>query len=101
KSAVETLIFRARKQLAQALDTSVKQPVRRAAGALNLGWLVNALRGLLGAGCAKLAVAGFGVVAAGLAGGGYAVSQALSDTSSRSVSAVPVTGGASSSPATP
>jgi RNA polymerase sigma factor (sigma-70 family) len=101
KSAVETLIFRARRHLAQALVTAVKQPVRHAAGALNLGWLVNALRGLLGAGGTKLAAAGFGVVAAGLAGGGYGVSQALSDTSSRSVSAVTVTGGASSSPATP
>jgi RNA polymerase sigma factor (sigma-70 family) len=101
KSAVETLIFRARRHLAQALDTAVMQPVRHAAGALNLGWLVNALRGMLGAGGTKLAAAGFGVVAAGLAGGGYAVSQALSDTSSRSVSAVTVTGGVSSSPGTP
>src|SRR5438105_5787910 len=88
QSAVETLIFRARRHLAQALDTNVKQPARRVAGALNLGWLANALRGLLtGAGGAKLAAAGLGLIAAGLAGGGYAVSQALSESSARSTEA--------------
>jgi hypothetical protein len=84
QSAVETLIFRARRHLAQALDQNVKQPARRVVSALNLGWLANALRGLLtGAGGAKLAAAGLGLVAAGLAGGGYAVSQALSESSTR------------------
>src|SRR5581483_6657968 len=77
QSAVETLIFRARRYLARALDTSVKQPARRIASALNLGPIVAAIRSwLAGAGAVKLG-AGAVVVAAGLAGGGVAVSQSL------------------------
>src|SRR5207237_7645600 len=44
QSAVETLIFRARRYLANALDSTVKQPARRVASALNLGPLVAAIR---------------------------------------------------------
>src|SRR5438105_12360960 len=83
QSAVETLIFRARRYLAKALDNTVKQPARRIASALNLGPLVTAIRGwLAGAGAVKLG-AGAAVVAAGLAGGGIAVSQSIGGSPKR------------------
>ncbi len=55
-SAVETLIFRARRHLAKALENTVTRPARRVVGVLNLPSLLTALRGLLAnAGAAKLA----------------------------------------------
>src|SRR5262249_14475028 len=55
-SAVETLIFRARRRLAETLDRSLKQPARRIASALNLGQLASVVRGLLlRGGAAKIA----------------------------------------------
>ena len=53
-SAVETLIFRARRRLAQALDTSGK-PLRAALKALNAGPLAALFRSLLAGGGAKIA----------------------------------------------
>jgi RNA polymerase sigma factor (sigma-70 family) len=68
-SAVETLIFRARRHLAKALENNVSRPARRVAGALNLPSVLTALRGLLAnAGAAKLA-AGVAVLTVAAAGG--------------------------------
>jgi RNA polymerase sigma factor (sigma-70 family) len=68
-SAVETLIFRARKHLAKALETTVSRPTRRVAGALNLPALLTVLRGMIGgAGVAKLAV-GTAALTVALTGG--------------------------------
>ena len=75
-SAVETLIFRARRHLAQALERNVKQPARKIASALNLGPLAGALRDLLARGSAAQLATG-AVVAVGVAGGGFAVSYTL------------------------
>jgi RNA polymerase sigma factor (sigma-70 family) len=75
-SAVETLIFRARKHLAQALERSVKQPARRIATALNLGPLGTLLRDLLARSAAAKLAAGAAVVVA-TAGGGFGVSYTL------------------------
>jgi hypothetical protein len=67
RSAVETLIFRARKMLAQQLE----QPaVRRVREALGIAPLLNLLRGLVGGTPAVVKVAGAVVV---LAGAGVAV----------------------------
>jgi RNA polymerase sigma factor (sigma-70 family) len=69
QSAVETLIFRARRHLAQALERTVVKPVRKSARALNAGPLIGAAKALLGgAGAVKLA-AGAAVVAVALIGG--------------------------------
>ncbi len=70
-SAVESLIFRARRHLAQALTDSVKKTGRAIASVLPFRWLVEALRGLgggvsgggLAAGAAALVVAIGGGVA--------------------------------------
>jgi RNA polymerase sigma-70 factor (ECF subfamily) len=68
-SAVETLIFRARRHLAKALENSVSRPARRVAGVLNLPSLLTTLRGLLAdAGAAKLA-AGVAVLTVAATGG--------------------------------
>ena len=77
QSAVETLIFRARRHLAQALEGSVKRPARRVVAGLNLGSGLAALRGWLfgTSGAAKLAAAG--ALAVGLAGGGVLVEHAV------------------------
>jgi RNA polymerase sigma factor (sigma-70 family) len=77
QSAVETLIFRARRHLAEALEGGVTKPARRALAGLNLGPAIAALRGwIVGApGAAKLAAAG--ALALGLAGGGLIVEQAI------------------------
>ncbi|MDX6472913.1 MAG: hypothetical protein QOK22_1729 [Gaiellaceae bacterium] len=60
QSAVETLIFRARRTLAEQLQ----QPLRRARQALGLGPLVGALRGWLGGGSLAIKAAGAAVVVA-------------------------------------
>ena len=66
-SAVETLIFRARRTLAKGLEADA-QPPRRLVGGLNIGSVATALKGLLGgAGATKLAAAGAVVVAASVA----------------------------------
>src|SRR4051794_39044336 len=76
-SAVESLIFRGRRFLANALE-----PARRAAGAINLGWLLGPVRGLLASGRAIATGAGTGTkIAAGvalLAAGGGGVGAGLS-----------------------
>jgi RNA polymerase sigma-70 factor (ECF subfamily) len=60
-SAVETLIFRARKLLAQQLE----QPLKRVREALAVGPLLNLLRGMLGGAPAAVKAAGVVVIAAG------------------------------------
>src|SRR3954451_9427478 len=76
-SAVESLIFRGRRYLANALE-----PAKRAAGAINLGWLLGPVRGLFAGGRAVAAGAGTGTkIAAGvalLAAGGGGVGAGLS-----------------------
>src|SRR5205823_5000333 len=85
--AVGTVIFRARRQLARALENGAKKQLRRVAQALNLGPILAAGRSLLaGAGGAKLGATGVGVLAAGLVGGGYAVNIALWQHGSSSAS---------------
>jgi RNA polymerase sigma-70 factor (ECF subfamily) len=61
RSAVETLIFRARKLLAQQLE----QPVRRVREALGLGPLLNLFRGLLNGTPAVVKAAGAVAILAG------------------------------------
>jgi RNA polymerase sigma-70 factor (ECF subfamily) len=61
RSAVETLIFRARRTLAAQLET----PVRRVRQALGVGPLLAALRGLAGGGSLAVKAAAVAVVAAG------------------------------------
>src|SRR5262249_261664 len=69
-SAVETLIFRARRHLAQALEQGVKQPAKRLATVLNVPAAAAWIRGLLaGAGTAAKLGAGAAIVA--VAGGGF------------------------------
>jgi RNA polymerase sigma factor (sigma-70 family) len=60
QGAVETLIFRARRSLADRLERPARPRIRHA---LDAGWLVAALKGLLGAGAATKAVATATVVA--------------------------------------
>src|SRR5207244_7413922 len=48
QSAVETLIFRARRYLASTLENGVKQPLRKVAKVLNIGSLLGGLRMLFG-----------------------------------------------------
>src|SRR4051812_8044831 len=63
QSAIETLIFRARRTLAEGIAAG--RPRRRLVGGLNVGSLATALKGLLGgAGAAKVTAAGVAVVAA-------------------------------------
>jgi RNA polymerase sigma factor (sigma-70 family) len=69
QSAVETLIFRARRHLARALERAVVKPVRKTTRALNAGPLIGAAKALFGgAGAMKLA-AGAAVLAVALIGG--------------------------------
>jgi RNA polymerase sigma-70 factor (ECF subfamily) len=75
RSAVETLIFRARKMLAQQLE----QPVRRVREALGVAPLLNLLRGLVGGTPAAVKAAGAVVV---LAGAGVAVQPLVTPTHS-------------------
>ena len=71
-SAVETLIFRGRRHLAQALTDSVKKSGRAIASVFNLRWLFDALKGLGGgAGSAGMAAGAVGLVVA--IGGGVAI----------------------------
>jgi RNA polymerase sigma-70 factor (ECF subfamily) len=64
-SAVETLIFRGRRNLAKGLE---EKDGRRLVGGLNVGSLLTALKGLLGgAGAAKLALGGAAVIATAVA----------------------------------
>ena len=83
-SAVETLIFRARKYLAKALV----EPGKRVAGALNLPWLWNLVRSFLaGAGVATKIAAGVALLA--VAGGGADLGMAVGSThASRPVASV-------------
>jgi RNA polymerase sigma factor (sigma-70 family) len=80
-SAVESLIFRGRRYLANALE-----PAKRAAGAINVGWLVQPVRALLASGRSVVAGAGAGAkVAAGVAllaagGGGVGVGLSVGST---------------------
>jgi RNA polymerase sigma factor (sigma-70 family) len=61
-SAVETLIFRARRHLAQALTDQVKKTGRAVASVFNLRWLFDLVKGLGGgAGSAGVAAIGGGV----------------------------------------
>jgi RNA polymerase sigma factor (sigma-70 family) len=60
-SAVETLIFRARKMLARQLE----QPLQRLRQALGLGPLLSLVRGLIGGSPAAVKAAGVIVIAAG------------------------------------
>ena len=72
-SAVETLIFRARRELAASLEVDGKRRKRPVAGLLDIGLLLSRLRALLGgAAPAKLAT-GAVLVAVGGAGIGSAV----------------------------
>jgi RNA polymerase sigma-70 factor (ECF subfamily) len=59
QAAVETLIFRARRRLASNLERVVPRPrvLARVRHALDLGWLVPALKGLIGGGAAANAAA--------------------------------------------
>ena len=87
-SAVETLIFRARKHLAKALDNAVARPARRVVGVLNLPSLLTALRGMLAnAGAAKLAAGA--VVFTVAASGGVAAELAVSAAPAKSRGAGP------------
>ena len=61
RSAVETLIFRARRTLAAQLEA----PARRARQVFGVGQLLAALRGLAGGGSLALKAAGVAVLAAG------------------------------------
>src|SRR4051812_1438103 len=87
-SAVESLIFRGRRFLANALE-----PAKRAAGAINLGWLVGPARSLLAGGRTLLTGAGAGTkIAAGvalLAAGGGGVGVGLSVGSSHHATPAP------------
>jgi RNA polymerase sigma factor (sigma-70 family) len=87
-SAVETLIFRARKMLAQQLE----QPLKRVREALGIGPLLNLLRGMLEATPTIAKAAGVVAVAAGAT-----VAAKPLVTSDRPASAMPA--GVSTSPA--
>ncbi len=100
QSAVETLIFRARRYLANALEQGVKEPLRKVAKALNIGSLLGGLRALLGGATAAKVATGVALVGMGAAGGGIALSHTFSSThatkrgaSVRPVVAVPARGG--------
>src|SRR5439155_5939392 len=97
-SAVETLIFRARRHLAQALERNVKQPARKIASALNLGPLAGAFRDLFARGGAAQLATG-AVVAVGVAGGGFAISYTLGATSAADASSPSAAGVVGSSQA--
>ncbi len=83
-SAVETLIFRARRHLAQALTNPIKKSGRAFAAALNLRWILDVVRGVsagiggagLAAGAASLLVAVGGGIAFHMTGHGSSVSHA-------------------------
>jgi RNA polymerase sigma factor (sigma-70 family) len=94
-SAVETLIFRARRHLAWALEhpgEKQKTPARRLLDLLGLGWLRNLF---IGAGpIAKLAV---GAALLAVTGGGAAVE--MTDAHARPVPAAPVAHVPASAPA--
>jgi RNA polymerase sigma factor (sigma-70 family) len=69
-SAVESMIFRGRRFLANALE-----PSKRAAGAINVGWLLQPIRAFFsGAGAATKIAAGAALVAAGAGGVGVGLS---------------------------
>src|SRR4051794_36879668 len=95
-SAVESLIFRGRRFLANALE-----PAKRAAGAINLGWLVGPARSLLAGGRTLLTGAGAGTkIAAGvalLAAGGGGVGVGLSVGSSHHATPAPTSSPAAAS----
>jgi RNA polymerase sigma factor (sigma-70 family) len=82
-SAVETLIFRARRHLAQALTDSVKKTGRAVASIFNLRWLFNALEGLGGGASSVGMVAGAASIVVAI-GGGMAVVVATHASASRS-----------------
>ncbi len=79
-SAVETLIFRARRHLASALTDSVKKSGKAITSIFNIRWLFNFLRGLGGgAGGAGMAAGAASLVVA--IGGGVAIDLATHDAS--------------------
>jgi RNA polymerase sigma factor (sigma-70 family) len=105
QSAVETLIFRARRSLAQGLEQPLAKPrrrLRRALHALDLGPLLGALKTLLAGGAAaKATVAAVAVTAAVSVVGGSAPASAPTATpppavaSTKTIALVqPLTGGA-------
>jgi RNA polymerase sigma factor (sigma-70 family) len=91
-SAVETLIFRARKMLAQQLE----QPMKRVREALGIGPLLNLLRGMLEATPTIAKAAGVVAVAAGAT-----VAAKPLVASDRPASAMPAGVSSSPAPATP
>jgi RNA polymerase sigma factor (sigma-70 family) len=78
-SAVETLIFRARRHLAHALVDPVKRSGRAIAAVFKLNWILDAFKGLAaGTGGAGLAAGAAGLLVA--IGGGVAVTVATQDS---------------------
>jgi len=79
-SAVETLIFRARRHLASALTDSVQKSGKAIASVFNIRWLFNLLKGLGGgAGSAGMAAGAASLVVA--IGGGVAIDLATQSAS--------------------
>jgi RNA polymerase sigma factor (sigma-70 family) len=91
-SAVETLIFRARRHLASALTDSVRKSGKAIASIFNIRWLFNLLRGLGGgAGATGMAAGAAGLVVA--IGGGVAIDLATQHASaSHAVASGPIAG---------
>ena len=78
-SAVETLIFRARRHLAQALIDPVKKTGRAVASIFNIRWLYGLLKSLGGGAGSGLAAGAAGIVVA--IGGGVAIDLAVQQAS--------------------
>ena len=89
-SAVETLIFRARRHLAQALIDPVKKTGRAVVSIFNIRWLYGLLKSLGGGAGSGLVAGAAGIVVA--IGGGVAVDLAVqqASTSQRSASSTQV-----------
>ena len=78
-SAVETLIFRARRHLAQALVDPVKKTGRAVASIFNIRWLYGLLKSLGGGAGSGLVAGAAGIVVA--IGGGVAIDLAVQQAS--------------------
>jgi RNA polymerase sigma factor (sigma-70 family) len=90
-SAVETLIFRARRHLAQTLTNPIKKSGRALAAALNLRWILDVVRGVsAGIGGAGLAVGAASLLVA--VGGGIAFHVTGHDSSESHVSRASIGG---------
>jgi len=85
-SAVETLIFRARRHLAQALTDSARKSGRAVASLFPFRWLVNVLRGL-GGGTSGAGIAAGTVALVVAIGGGVAIDVATQAHASRTAGA--------------